>query len=52
VLEDRTTPVSKTGGEGGASYTLWAAVAEHRVPPQVLVSPGPPDPGSWEHVQL
>jgi hypothetical protein len=52
ILEDTTVPVCKTGGERGDGYTLWAAVAEHRIPPSVLVSPGPPAPGSWEHVQL
>jgi predicted choloylglycine hydrolase len=52
ILEDTTVPVCKTGGARGDGYTLWAVVAEHRTPPSVLVSPGPPAPGSWEHVQL
>jgi isopenicillin-N N-acyltransferase-like protein len=52
ILEDRTVPVCKTGDDRGDGYTLWAVVAEHRIPPSVLVSPGPPEPGSWEHVQL
>jgi predicted choloylglycine hydrolase len=52
ILEDTTVPVCKTGSGRGDGYTLWAIVVEHRRPPSVLVSPGPPAPGSWNHVQL
>jgi hypothetical protein len=52
ILEDTTVPLCKSGGEGGDGYTLWAVVVEHRLPPSVLVSSGPPRPGGWEHVQL
>jgi isopenicillin-N N-acyltransferase like protein len=52
MLEDRTVPVCKTGDARGDGYTLWAAVVEHWLPPGILVSPGPPERGSWEHVQL
>ncbi|HWE81267.1 MAG TPA: C45 family peptidase [Gaiellaceae bacterium] len=52
ILSDRTVPVAKVGGGGGDGYTLWAAVAEHRVPPRVLASAGPPSEGTWEEVVL
>jgi hypothetical protein len=57
VLEDRSVPVCKVGGEGDAGYTLWAVVVEHGPPPTVLASVGPPAPATWApvgfaHVQL
>lgn len=52
ILEDRTVPVCKVGDGRADGYTLWAVVAEHREPPRVLASPGPPGPGTWEAIEL
>jgi isopenicillin-N N-acyltransferase-like protein len=52
ILEDRSVPVCKVGGEGGDGYTLWAVVVEHGSPLTVLASAGPPAPGAWVPVGL
>jgi hypothetical protein len=52
ILADTTVPVSKPGGAGGDSYTLWAVVAEPSLPPLVAATAGPPSASPWVSVGL